>query len=178
MEIVITRVLDLPAATLLSALLLLFALVAPAAAQQPSTAQRNAIRQACPADYQTHCAAVPAGGKASLECLERNLASLSPGCQQAVKAVAGGGAAPRATAAPATGSAIAAPAPSAGAAAPPPMSPRQQLTIVRQYCGGDYRALCRGVPLGGGRAIACLRANASSLSPGCRNVLSAARSSR
>jgi hypothetical protein len=159
-------------------LVILPALSLPAAAQQASTAQRNAIRQACPTDYQQHCAAVPAGGKASLDCLERNLASLSPACQQAVKAVSGGGTAPHATAAPATGSAGAAPAPSAGTAAPPPMSPRQQLMVVRQYCGSDYRALCSGVPLGGGRAIACLRANASALSPGCRNALSAARGSR
>jgi hypothetical protein len=65
----------------------------PAAAQQPSQAQITAIRQACRADYQMHCAAVPTGGSASLACLKKNVAVLSPGCQQAVGAV-GGSAAP------------------------------------------------------------------------------------
>ncbi len=50
--------------------------------------------------------------------------------------------------------------------------------VLRQSCGGDYHALCSGVPLGGGRAIACLRANAQSLSPRCSGALSAARGSR
>ena len=50
--------------------------------------------------------------------------------------------------------------------------------ILRQSCGGDFRALCSGVPLGGGRAIACLRAHAGSLSPQCGEALSAARGSR
>ena len=58
------------------------------------------------------------------------------------------------------------------------MSPRQQLMVLRQSCGDDYRALCRGVAFGGGRAIACLRANAASLSPQCFQALGAARGSR
>ena len=42
------------------------------------------------------------------------------------------------------------------------MTMREELALVRQSCAGDFRALCSGVPLGGGRAIACLRAQ-------CRN---------
>jgi hypothetical protein len=145
------------------------ALSAPALAQQASQAQRNAIRQACPADYQRLCAAVPAGGKESFACLQRNMAGLAPACQRAVAAVSGG-AAPRA--APSSGAA-AGPAPAAA-----PMSPREQMMVLRQSCAGDYRALCSGVPLGGGRAIACLRANAASLSPQCGGALSAARQNR
>ncbi|MGC2524314.1 MAG: hypothetical protein WA417_17030, partial [Stellaceae bacterium] len=53
------------------------ALGAPALAQQATQAQRDAIRQACPADYQAHCANVPAAGQAAFACLQRNLASLS-----------------------------------------------------------------------------------------------------
>ena len=150
------------------------ATAAPAAAQQATQAQRDAIRQACPADYQRLCAAVPAGGKASFDCLQRNMAGLSPACQRAVGAVSAGGAATRGTASP--GAATTRPTPpSAASAAPAPMSPRQQIMVLRQSCAGDYRALCSGVPLGGGRAIACLRANAASLSPQCSGALSAAR---
>ena len=153
----------------------LFALALPAVAQQPTAAQRNAIRQACPADYQAHCASVPTGGRASLVCLQQHASSLSAACRRAVEAVGGGGAtAPRSS----PGAAAAAPAAAPAAALRPPMSPRQQIMVLRQSCAGDYRALCSGVPLGGGRAIACLRANAASLSPQCGGALSAARGSR
>jgi hypothetical protein len=146
------------------------ALSVPAIAQQPTAAQRNAIRQACPADYQAHCASVPTGGRASLVCLQQHASSLSAACRRAVESVGGGGAAaPRSS----SGAAVAAPA-----AALPAMSPRQQIMVLRQSCAGDYRALCSGVPLGGGRAIACLRANAASLSPQCGGALSAARGGR
>lgn len=150
------------------------ALSVPAIAQQPTAAQRNAIRQACPADYQAHCASVPTGGRASLVCLQQHASSLSAACRRAVESVGGGGAAaPRSS----SGAAAAAPA-AAPAAALPAMSPRQQIMVLRQSCAGDYRALCSGVPLGGGRAIACLRANAASLSPQCGGALSAARGGR
>ena len=147
-------------------------LALPAAAQQPTAAQRSAIRQACPADYQAHCASVPTGGKASLVCLQQHASSLSAACRRAVEAVGGGGAAP-----PRSGAGAATAAPAAAPAAPA-MSPRQQIMVLRQSCAGDYRALCGGVPLGGGRAIACLRANAQSLSPQCSGALRGARGSR
>jgi hypothetical protein len=169
------NLLDRTTAHIAALLAAFLALSAPVAAQQATEAQRNAIRQACPADYQAHCANVPAGGKASFVCLQQNMASLSPACQQAVRAVAG--AAPRTP----TASGAAAAAPSAApapVAAWAPMSPRQQITVLRQSCAGDYRALCSGVPVGGGRAIACLRANAASLSPQCGGALSAARQNR
>ena len=156
----------------LLAMLLAFAM--PAAAQQATQAQRDAIRQACPADYQRLCTNVPAGGKASFDCLQRNMANLAPACQHAVRAVS----APRPRLPrPHPARRPRHPRPPAPAAAPP-MSPREQIMVLRQYCAGDYRALCQGVPLGGGRAIACLRANAASLSPQCGRVLSAARRSR
>ena len=65
------------------ALMLPFVLIAPAAAQQATQAQRNAIRQACPADYQAHCANVPAAGTGGV-CLSaaqcgEPLAGLSAG---------------------------------------------------------------------------------------------------
>lgn len=59
--------------------------------------------------------------------------------------------------------------------APPPAMPlRQEAMIIRTACGFDYRRLCGGVPVGGGRVIACLRANAPALSPTCRRTLAGA----
>jgi hypothetical protein len=151
---------------LLGAVLLHFA--APAPAQQPSQAQIGAIRQACRSDYQTYCARVPAGGAAALDCLKENMANLSAPCRQAVGAVSGGAAAGTPTA-PAT---TAAPAP---AAPMPPMSPRQEVMLLRYSCGPDFRRYCSGVPIGGGRVLACLQGNADRLSPGCGSALEALR---
>ena len=156
-----------------------------AAQQQPTPAQASAIRSACRADYQAHCASVPAGGSAALACLQQNAANVSAPCQQALAAVGGGGTTPAGSAAPAV-SAPAAPAPTTPApAAPPaptpapaaarPLSPAQEVMLVRRSCAVDYQTFCRGVPLGGGRAVGCLDANALRLSPGCRGALAAAR---
>lgn len=176
-----------------------------AAAQQPSTAQRDAVRTACRSDYEAHCASVPTGGKPAMMCLQKNMASLSPDCQKAVNAIGKSSAAPAAapkssTTAPssppppaqaATG---AAPAPSTpppggtatqatvGAAtmAPPPraISPRRELQLVRSVCSADYRTYCGNVPFGGGRVAQCLRTNAASLSPNCQSALMGLRQSR
>ncbi|HJS85890.1 MAG TPA: hypothetical protein VJ779_10560 [Acetobacteraceae bacterium] len=137
------------------------ALAGTASAQQPSQAQINAIRQSCRADYQAHCAGVPTGGQAALQCLQRNAASLSPPCQQSVAAIGGGAAPPR-----------------EAAAAAPPMSPREKAAMLRQSCAMDYRAHCRGIPPGGGRALTCLEDNSQSLSPRCQDALMAVRSGR
>src|ERR1700704_6797299 len=90
----------------------LFAVAAPAFSQAPTDAQRNAIRSECRSDYETHCASVPPGGAASLQCLQKNMSSLSSGCQTAVRAVEPP-AAPKAESAPA-----AAPKPESATAKP------------------------------------------------------------
>jgi hypothetical protein len=140
------------------------------AAKQPSSAQVSAIRSACRSDYPKVCAGVPTGGAPALQCLEKNKAKLSPACEQAVAAASGGGAAPAAAAAPAGAPAAAAPA------APTvivlrPMRPREELFVLRSACGADVRAICGGVPPGGGRIVTCLATNAASLSPACKDVL-------
>jgi hypothetical protein len=150
---------------------------ASTAAKKPSSGQVTAIRSACRNDYQQNCAGVPTGGAAALSCLEKNKANLSTKCQKAVSA-AGGAAAPAggdaATPAPAGAPADAT---TAGRGAVPalllrPMRPREVLFVLRSACGGDVRALCAGVPAGGGRIIQCLTAQAASLSPACADVLS------
>ena len=143
-----------------SAALAAVALAGVASAQRPSQEQINAIRQSCRADYQAHCAGVPTGGQAALQCLQQNASTVSPPCQQALAAIGGGGAPPH-----------------AAAAAPPP-SMRQEAAVLRQSCAMDYRTLCRGVRPGGGRALACLRDNSQSLSPRCQNALMAAQAGR
>lgn len=144
-------------------------------AKQPSSAQVAAIKSACRADYPKVCASVPPGGAPALECLEKNKAKVSAGCEKAISAAAGGSAA--AAAAPAGASAATtAPAAAAPAAAPAvivlrPLRPREELFIVRSACGADIRTLCAGVEPGGGRIIQCISGNAASLSPGCKDVL-------
>ena len=102
------------------------------------------------------------GGPGSrIRCLRDNAANLSPGCQQALAAVASGA------------------LPEPGGAAPPaaierpmrPVSPREVFFLIRTACGPDFRAYCRGAGFGGGGAIGCLRENAANLSPTCRNAL-------
>jgi hypothetical protein len=156
------------AVCLVLAVLLSGLLAGSAAAQQPTQAQADAIRQSCRSDYQAHCASVPTGGSAALQCLKQNLPSLSPGCQSAVNATQGG---PAPGPPAAASSAAAAPRP----AAPPAMSLREEAALMRNACGSDFRTFCRGVPLGGGRALACLADHNESLSPSCRNGLAAAR---
>ncbi|MEZ2146288.1 cysteine rich repeat-containing protein [Bradyrhizobium sp. DN5] len=141
-----------------------------AAATQPSSAQVAAVKSACRADYPKVCAGVPPGGAAALECLEKNKAKVSPACEKAVSAAAGGGAA--ATAAPAGAApAAAAPAAAPAAIALRPLRPREELFIVRSACGADIRTLCAGVAPGGGRIVQCISSNAASLSPACKDVL-------
>jgi len=141
---------------------------------KPSSAQIAAIRSNCRSDYPKVCAGVPTGGAAALECLEKNKAKLSAACGKAV-AAAGGGAAPAAAgAAPASANAAPAEAAPAAEAAPlrlRPMLPREVLFVARSACGADVRALCAGVPVGGGRIVECLASQPAALSPACREVL-------
>jgi hypothetical protein len=41
----------------------------PIAAQEPTEAERDAIRSACRSDFMAHCSSVQPGGKEALECL-------------------------------------------------------------------------------------------------------------
>ena len=153
----------------LFAFLLLVSLGGVASAQQPSQDQVNAIRQSCRSDFQSYCSGVPTGGSAALQCLQSHVSQLSPSCQGAVGAV--------------SGSASARPPPASGQAAPPQapqpaMTKREEIALMRRSCGGDFRAYCRGVPLGGGGAISCLAENQSRLSPACQSALAQAHGTR
>jgi len=61
---------------------------ATAAVAEPTADQQAAIKANCRSDFMANCMGVPRGGKEALQCLQKNLASLSAGCQQAIKAIA------------------------------------------------------------------------------------------
>ena len=174
----------------------ILAITAPALAQAPSQAQRDAIKSQCRSDYIAHCSSVPSGTEASLQCLQKNMSSLSSNCQSAVRAVEAPAAAPAKpaeaakpteTAKPAEAAtpksaapaaATAAPAKSAepkaaaGASAGQPTS--AQTSAIRSACRSDYPKVCAGVPTGGAPAQQCLEKNRAKLSAGCEKAVAAA----
>jgi hypothetical protein len=179
----------------------LFAMATPALSQAPTDAQRSAIRAECRADYQAHCSSVPPGGMASLQCLQQNMSSLSPGCQTAVRAVeapapkaeqapppaepaakpaaqtepAAKPAAETEPAAPAPAAAPKAAAPKAATASAPSQKPSSsQIAAIRSACRSDYQRNCAGVPTGGAAALQCLEKNKANLSGSCQKAVSAA----
>jgi hypothetical protein len=141
---------------------------APAMAKKPTSAQTAAVRSACRSDFIANCSSVQPGGPAALKCLMQNEARLSARCRQAVAAIGG-------SAAPAGAPADAAAAPEAAPAVAPlvlrPMMPREALFVMRAGCGMDARALCAGVPPGGGRLMDCLASQPAALSPACTRAL-------
>jgi Cysteine rich repeat len=175
----------------------LFTVATPALSQAPTDAQRSAIRSECRSDYEAHCASVPPGGMASLQCLQKNMSSLSSGCQTAVRAVEAPAepktetktetktepktesAPAAATAKPATGTTAPAASkteagtkPAASTAAKKPSS--AQIAAIRSSCRSDYQKSCAGVPTGGAAALNCLEKNKASLSPSCQKAVNAA----
>lgn len=94
-------------------------LLNPVAAQQPTQAQRDAIRASCRSDFMANCSGVQPGGKDAFDCLKRNLGKLSGGCQAAVGAISPAPA-PAAVAAPTLPPAPVASAPAAPVVSAPP----------------------------------------------------------
>src|SRR5437763_4332223 len=102
--------------TLLPCLAVLVIAALPGGANAQITAeQQSAIRANCRSDFTSKCSGVTPGGKDALVCLQKNVASLSPGCKTAVSATIP---AP-AEAKPAQAPPAAAPAPAATAPATP-----------------------------------------------------------
>lgn len=100
----------------------LFATAIGAFAQAPTEAQKSAIRSACRSDFMAHCSSVTPGGAEAVQCLAKNMSSLSPGCQTAVRAIEPP-AAPKAEAAPAAPKTEAAPKEAAPKEAAPKAEP-------------------------------------------------------
>jgi hypothetical protein len=166
----------------------LFATATPIFAQAPTDAQKSAIRSACRADYQAHCASATPGGAEALQCLNKNMSSLSAACQSAVRAIEPT-AAPKTEAAPAAPKAESAPAavepakpagtteaakaetPKAAAAKQPSSA---QVLAIKTACRSDYPKVCAGVPPGGAPALECLETNKAKVSSACAKAVSAA----
>jgi len=152
-----------------------------ASAQQPTQAQRDAIRAACRADFMANCSGVQPGGKEALACLVRNDARLSAPCKSAVDAAAPKPAEPAAAAAPAA-PAPAAPAQSETAPpaakverAPPGIevapaeAQNEQLKTVQQACTlNDFVSHCSCIAPNNPEILQCLKANTADLSPNCQ----------
>jgi hypothetical protein len=170
-----------------------FMIASPAFSQAPTDAQRAAIKSQCRSDYMAHCSSVPPGGMASLQCLQKNMSSLSSGCQTAVRTVevpsetkaepaAEPSAAPKEEtksepappAAPvksAAEPAAAAPKAAVGSTAKKPSS--AQIAAIRSACRSDYPTVCAGVPTGGAPALQCLEKNKSKVSARCQQAVAA-----
>ena len=170
-----------------------FMIASPAFSQAPTDAQRAAIKSECRSDYIAHCSSVPPGGMASLQCLQKNMSSLSSGCQTAVRAVeppseTKAEPAPEPSAAPkeetnsepvppaapaksAAEPAAAAPKAAASSTAKKPSS--AQVAAIRSACRSDYPAVCAGVPTGGAPALQCLEKNKSKVSARCQQAVAA-----
>jgi hypothetical protein len=159
-----------------------FTVITPAFPQAPTEAQRSAIRSECRADYEAHCASIPPGGAASLECLQKNMSSLAPGCQSAVRAVEAPSESRTETKAEPQSEpksetkteSKTEPAPAAKAAGAPAKQPSSaQIAAIRSACRSDYPKVCAGVPTGGAPALQCLEKNKSKVSAGCQKAVAA-----
>ena len=156
---------------------------------QPTEAQKEAVKSACRSDYMAHCSSVTPGGEEALQCLAKNMSSLSGSCQSAVKAIEAS-AAPKsepaksepaksesapAAVAPKTETAKPAAEPKAeskpSAAAGKPTS--AQAAAIKSACRSDYPKVCASVPPGGAPALECLEKNKAKVSAGCGKALAA-----
>ena len=157
-----------------------------ALAQAPTEAQREAIKSECRSDYIAHCSSIPPGGAASLECLQKNMASLSAGCAGAVRAVEAQTKAepkeetkvepkeePKPAPATTTARPAAGPAPKAASAPAKQRPTSAQISAIRSACRSDYPKVCAGVPTGGAPALQCLEKNEARLSASCRKAVAA-----
>lgn len=126
---------------------------APAAAA-PAQAAPQAAPQAVPAPARTPAVATPTEPRAKPKPAPKAVATPARPAPPVVPQAA---------------------APAMVPAAPPPAAAQQprlgEAILIRRFCTTDFRVLCKGVPLGQGRAIQCLANNGPALSPGCRQAM-------
>lgn len=158
-------------------LILALSLCAPfgtAYAQQPTDAQRNAVKSACRSDFIAQCSGVTPGGMEALNCLQQHDASLSKACRDAISAL-NGGKKKSSDATPAqTPAAQPTPATAPAAAPAPAAQPTDaQRNAIKSACRSDFMAQCSGVTPGGTQALACLQQHSATLSPSCQAAVGA-----
>jgi Cysteine rich repeat len=156
---------------------------------QPTEAQKEAFKSACRSDFMAHCSSVQPGGEAALQCLAKNMSSLSAGCASAVKAIEASAEPKSEPAKSESAPAAAAPAEPKTETAKPAAEPKgeskpaattaakkptdAQVAAIRSACRGDYPKVCAGVPTGGAPALECLEKNKARVSAGCGKALAA-----
>jgi hypothetical protein len=147
---------------------------APAAAApvRPSAAAQEAMKAHCRSDFMAKCSGVAPGGRDAVQCLQRHVGELSPGCRSAVASTMPN-AAPSPAAAPGAVAAPAQPDP-AMLAAKAAKLPLPKLAAVRRACNEELAAVCPNVRPGGGRIVICLAQNSEALSPYCRQTVTGA----
>jgi len=161
---------------------LMLAVATPSFAQ-PTEAQKEAVKSACRSDYMAHCSSVTPGGEEALQCLAKNMSSLSGSCQSAVKAIEAS-AQPKSEPAKTESAPAAAPKTETAKPAAEPKSESKpaaaagkptsaQVAAIKSACRGDYPKVCAGVPTGGAPALECLEKNKAKVSAGCGKALAA-----
>jgi hypothetical protein len=158
---------------------LTFAALAPALAQQPSSAQLQAVRSSCRSDFISHCSGVQPGGRDALECLMRNSSQLSAACGRAVAAIVPKSDTAKSDAGkPDTGKsdtpAAQTPQPSSTVVAQQastPQSAQDQLAAVGRACTLDDASHCSWIKSDNPELLLCLKANAAQLSQACQSVV-------
>ena len=93
----------------------------------------------CSADAQKLCPNVATGGGHMLQCLHAHQSELSPECAKSMAQM-------KERAAAHIG----------------------DMREMKRACGGDVDKFCKGVQLGGGRLLGCLKKHQSDLSPACQ----------
>lgn len=166
----------------------------PVAAQQPTEAERDAIRSACRSDFMAHCASVQPGGKEALECLLHNDSKLSAPCKSAVSAVAPKvepksesksesepksepklepKSEPKSESVTKESAPKAPEGPVAGTSkAAATQTQEDQIKAIRRACTlDDFMAHCSWISPSSPEVVLCLKANAAGLSPACRTAV-------
>jgi hypothetical protein len=146
-----------------------------ASAQQPTQAQRDAIRAACRSDFMANCSGVQPGSKEAFECLLQNEAKLSASCKTAVNSAAPKPVEPATPAATAPAPSETAPPAAKVERAPPGIqvvpaeAQNEQLKTVQQACTlNDFVSHCSWIAPNNPEILQCLKANAADLSPNCQ----------
>ncbi len=143
-------------------------LAAGVQAQQPTDAQRNAVRSACRSDFIAQCSGVTPGGMEALTCLQQHNASLSKPCRETISNLEG----PKKSSNEAPPQSDVTP-PTTTAAAAQKQPTAAQRDAVKSSCRSDFMTQCSGVTPGGTQALACLQQHSATLSPSCQAAVGA-----
>ncbi len=141
---------------------------------------------ACKPDVERLCAGIPAGGGRIAACLKANQAKVSPECKAELASVSRKVKEVGEACADDISSYCQAVEPGKGAVLrcladnAVTLSPRCKAVVqgaqekaaeFRKKCGKDAKKLCKGIPQGQGRILACLESRKEELTPACRELM-------